>query len=86
MEVIYGRSDNAYSDEMRRSLVKAIQELKPHYRDVIIAIDFENYSYGELAEETNTPEGTLMSRRHRALSLLHKQLKNKKEAQNDELF
>ncbi len=86
MDLIYGRSDNAYSDEMKRALLQSIKTLKPHYQEVIMAIDFEGYSYSELAHDTNTPEGTLMSRRHRALSLLHKQLKKTKELENDELF
>ena len=36
-------------------------------------------SLREIAEETGTPEGTLMSRRHRALAKLNKALINKKK-------
>ena len=78
-EMLYGKSDNAYSDEMKAELKQTILRLKPDYRDIIIAIDFEGYTYREVSEELNIPEGTLMSRRHRAIALLHKALENKKE-------
>ena len=78
-ELLYGKSDNAYSEEMMRELKHAIMRLKPEYRDIIIAIDFEDYTYREITEETGIPQGTLMSRRHRAIALLHSELKEKKE-------
>ena len=77
-EMLYGNSDNSYSDHMKDELKKAIGNLKPHHRNIIIAVDFEGYGYKEIAMETGIPEGTLMSRRHRALSLLLKELKPKK--------
>jgi len=73
-ELFYGKSDNSYSEKMKNELINAITTLKPDYQDIIIAIDFEDYTYKEFSEETGIPEGTLMSRRHRALSLLFKQL------------
>lgn len=77
--IIYESADNSYSESMKRALKSAIIELKPDYRHVIIAIDFEGYSYKELETETGIPIGTLMSRRHRAISQLFKKLKLKKE-------
>lgn len=77
--VLYDTSDNYYAEQMTDELKKAILSLKPDYRDIIIAIDFENYTYKEIALDTGTPVGTLMSRRHRAISLLYKKLKTKKE-------
>ncbi|TRX61367.1 RNA polymerase sigma factor [Fulvivirga sp. M361] len=74
-ELFYGRSDNSYSEQMKHELVRTISKLKPHYKQIIIAVDFEGFSYRELSLETGIPEGTLMSRRHRALSILNKQLK-----------
>tara|TARA_R110002051_G_scaffold275909_1_gene336850 strand:- start:6180 stop:6716 length:537 start_codon:yes stop_codon:yes gene_type:complete len=76
-EVFYDAPDNQYSEEMKNHLKYAIQSLKPDYRDIIIAIDFEGYSYKEISLETGIPEGTLMSRRHRAISLLFKELEIK---------
>lgn len=77
LEVMYEKADNSYSNELKTKLKKSILELKPVYREIIIAIDFEGYSYKEIAIETGIPEGTLMSRRHRAISQLYKKLENK---------
>lgn len=81
-EVLYGTSDNSYSEVLKVELKKSIMSLKPNYRDIIIAIDFEGYTYKEIAYETGIPEGTLMSRRHRAISLLHNKLEHKKDTNN----
>ena len=81
-ELFYGNSDNTYSDTMQSDLKQAIIALKPIYKDIIIAIDFEGYTYKEISLETGIPEGTLMSRRHRALSILLTALENKKENLN----
>lgn len=78
-ELFYGKSDNSYSEKMKHELMRSISSLKPPYRDIIIAIDFEGYSYKEISSETGIPEGTLMSRRHRALSILYKHLEKKKK-------
>ena len=77
-EDFYDNSEKAYSDEMKVALKEAIFNLKPHYREIILAIDVEGYSYKEISEETGIPTGTLMSRRHRAISILFKILENKK--------
>ena len=77
-ENMYDNSDQLYSDEMKAELKKAIFNLKPHYREIIIAIDVEGYSYKEISQETGIPTGTLMSRRHRAISILFQNLENKK--------
>lgn len=76
--LFYGKIDNSYSEGMKKELEKAIVNLKPRYRNIIIAIDYEGFSYRELSETTGIPQGTLMSRRHRALSILFKELENKK--------
>ena len=81
-EMMYETREDMYSEEMKAVLKKAIINLKPAYRDIIIAIDFESYTYKEIAEETDIPEGTLMSRRHRALGLLFKKLEQTKERIN----
>ena len=78
-ELFYGDADNSYSPKMEKALKTAIVELKPSYRDIIIAIDFEGYTYKEITSKTGIPTGTLMSRRHRALSLLFKTLENIEE-------
>ncbi|MGB5498783.1 MAG: RNA polymerase sigma factor [Maribacter sp.] len=81
-ERLYGKSDNSYSDTMKNELKKAIVKLSPRYREIIIALDFEGFTYKEMSQETGIPLGTLMSRRHRAISLLYKELESKKESIN----
>ncbi len=73
-ELFYGDSSYANADGLKAQLKVAILHLKPNYKEVILAIDFENLSYAQLSLETGIPQGTLMSRRHRALSLLYKEL------------
>ncbi|MFD2587246.1 RNA polymerase sigma factor [Croceitalea marina] len=77
-EVFYESMDQEYSENLKANLKKAILQLTPAYRDIIIAVDFEGYTYREISEETGIAQGTLMSRRHRALSILYKELELKK--------
>jgi RNA polymerase sigma-70 factor (ECF subfamily) len=67
-------SDNSYSDEIKNELHKAISSLKPKYKEIIYAVDFEGISFKKLSKQTNVPIGTLLSRHHRALSILTEQL------------
>jgi RNA polymerase sigma-70 factor (ECF subfamily) len=78
-EQFYGDSDNSYSEDMTSELKKAIFSLNPMYREIILAIDVEGYSYREISEETGIAEGTLLSRRHRAISQLYQKLKTQKD-------
>ena len=57
-------------------LQQAISELRPDEQAIIIATEFEKHTYEELSEEWEVPLGTLLSRKHRALSKLHKILVN----------
>lgn len=79
VELFYGNTDNEYSEEMKEELKTAIFDLKPVYRDIILAVEIEGYSYQEISDETGIPIGTLLSRRHRAISQLHKILTSKKD-------
>lgn len=81
-ELFYGTSDNSYSESTKSALKKALINLKPDYKSIIRAIDFEGLTYKELSLETGIPVGTLMSRRHRAIAILNKKLKTKKEFTN----
>lgn len=72
--MFYDDGQSAYPDQTKEKLKRAIKELKPAYHDIIIAVDFEGYTYREISEETGISQGTLMSRRHRAISLLLKYL------------
>lgn len=81
-ELFYGDTANAYSEAMQEALIAAIADLKPHYKQIIIAIDFEGFSYKELSQKTGIAQGTLLSRRHRALSILHQKLKQETTSKN----
>ena len=73
-EVLHQTNEDHVSDEMISVLKEAISQLKPVYRDIVIAVDIEGYAYKEISKETGIPEGTLMSRRHRAIGMLYKKL------------
>jgi len=75
-ELFYSAEERIYSETIKMKLKQALKELRPEYRDIIIAVDFEGYTYREISEETGISSGTLMSRRHRALSILAKKLES----------
>ena len=76
-EVFQQSTENYTSDKMIAVLKDCIEQLKPPYRAIIMAIDFEGYTYKEISEETGIPEGTLMSRRHRAINILYKKIESR---------
>lgn len=67
-----------YQDIEPELLRQAISQLRPDEQAVILATGFENQTYEELSAEWDIPLGTLLSRRHRALSKLHRILSNNK--------
>ena len=68
--------ENDYTNIEPETLQQAILQLRPDEQAVIIATEFENQTFEELSEEWDVPLGTLLSRKHRALSKLHKILSN----------
>lgn len=56
----------AKSEDVRR----AIEQLPPEYREVILMREIEELSYKEMAAITQSPLGTVMSRLSRARSML----------------
>jgi RNA polymerase sigma factor (sigma-70 family) len=69
-------TENDYSNIEPELLHWAISQLRPDEQSVIVATEFENRTYEELSGEWEVPVGTLLSRKHRALSKLHKMLLN----------
>ena len=55
---------------------KAINELPPAYREVIVLREFEELSYDEIAQVLDCPPGTVMSRLSRAREKLKGMLQN----------
>lgn len=60
--------------EIQNDLYKAIDRLNEKDRAVVIATEFENYTFKELSEKWNTPLGTLLARKSRALKKLKSEL------------
>jgi RNA polymerase sigma factor (sigma-70 family) len=70
---------NDYANIEPEVLQQAISQLRPDEQAVIIATEFEQRTYEELSGEWDIPVGTLLSRKHRALSKLYKILLNKQK-------
>ena len=73
-EMLSQNANNYTSEKMIEVLKNCIEDLKPEYKEIILAVDFEGFTYKEIAKETGSPIGTLMSRRHRAIGILYKKL------------
>ena len=52
------------SDELRRSIMAALDTLSERHRTVVVLFDLEGLSHREIAEILQCPEGTVMSRLH----------------------
>ncbi|MEM7755047.1 MAG: sigma-70 family RNA polymerase sigma factor [Planctomycetota bacterium] len=57
-------------DQVDGTLKKAIEDLKPEYREVLLMWGVEGLKYREIATILDVPIGTVMSRLHRARKLL----------------
>ena len=75
--LLKSNAEHLPSEKMIAILKEAIQELKPDYKFIIIAVDFKGLSYKEISFKTGISQGTLMSRRHRAMGILYKKIKLK---------
>jgi len=68
---------DVYADsETRHQLWRAIDRLKPDFREIIIMKHFHNLSYKEIAEALNIPIGTVMSRLFNARQELRELMKD----------
>jgi RNA polymerase sigma-70 factor (ECF subfamily) len=55
-------------------VASTLHALRPHYREVFVLADLAGFSYREISEIVGIPEGTVMSRLHRARQGLQKAL------------
>jgi len=69
--------ENKFSNFNSVSLHEAISKLKPDEQAIIMMTEFEGKTFDELARKWQIPVGTLLSRKHRALSKLYKILTGK---------
>jgi RNA polymerase sigma factor (sigma-70 family) len=77
-DVLSDRSPALQSSLERRQLherlYRAIDALKPEDRALIMATDFEGWTFQELADEWDVPLGTLLARKSRALKKIRNHL------------
>jgi RNA polymerase sigma-70 factor (ECF subfamily) len=52
--------------QLQRSVVRALAELGPAHREILVLRDYHDLSYDEIARVLDVPRGTVMSRLHRA--------------------
>jgi RNA polymerase sigma-70 factor, ECF subfamily len=57
----------------------AIEELPPHYREILLLCDLEEMSYRDISETLSVPIGTVMSRLSRARDTLAELVRRKLE-------
>jgi RNA polymerase sigma factor (sigma-70 family) len=62
-------------------LHEAITQLKPDEQAIIMSTEFKGKTFDELSRKWNIPVGTLLSRKHRALSKLNKIILKKNNTQ-----
>ncbi len=71
-DIRYDTFSEVEKNEIREKLFTAIDSLKEEEKVLIIATEFEGESFKELSEKWHEPQGTLLSRKSRALKKLKK--------------
>jgi RNA polymerase sigma-70 factor, ECF subfamily len=56
------------------SVVHALAEIQPQFRDVVVLVDIGDFTYADAAEILDIPMGTVMSRLHRGRRALKQKL------------
>ena len=56
------------------SVVKALSEIPPQFRDVVVLVDIGDFTYADAAQILDVPIGTVMSRLHRGRRALKQRL------------
>jgi RNA polymerase sigma-70 factor, ECF subfamily len=56
------------------SVVNALSDLPPQFRDVVVLVDIGDFTYADAAQILDIPMGTVMSRLHRGRRLLKQRL------------
>ena len=73
-DIRYEAEEAMGRQDAEEALAEAIEELPAAQRNVLVATELEGRSFRELAEEWQTPIGTLLARKHRALRALRESL------------
>ena len=64
------------SKQRQKRITKAINDLKPKFKEVIIMFEIEGKSYEEISHKLNCPVGTVKSRLYNAKKELYENLKD----------
>jgi RNA polymerase sigma-70 factor (ECF subfamily) len=56
------------------SIVNALAEIQPQFRDVVVLVDIGDFTYADAAQILDVPIGTVMSRLHRGRRALKQKL------------
>ena len=56
------------------SVVKALADIQPQFRDVVVLVDIGDFTYSDAAQILDIPIGTVMSRLHRGRRALKQKL------------
>jgi RNA polymerase sigma-70 factor (ECF subfamily) len=75
MEHELGREGGVPRAEQRMDLDAALEQLTPEHREVLVLRQYEQLSYGEIAQVLGVPRGTVESRLYRARAELREKLK-----------
>jgi RNA polymerase sigma-70 factor (ECF subfamily) len=67
----------AVQEEQAKQVVRAIQSLPEHHRDILVLRFYGEHSYDEIARITRLPVGTIKSRIFYAVKSCQKQLREK---------
>jgi RNA polymerase sigma-70 factor, ECF subfamily len=62
-------------DELKQTVWQAINQLKESEKEILMLREFQDFSYSEIAEILNCPQGTVMSRLYSARKALKDKLK-----------
>jgi RNA polymerase sigma-70 factor (ECF subfamily) len=64
------------SSELRNVVARALSQLPPLMKEVVIMKNYQQLKFREISEITDTPQGTLKARYHRAVDKLKELLKD----------
>jgi len=63
--------------QMERLVARALLDLEPDFREILVLRDVEDLSYEEMSAITGLPDGTVKSRLHRARAMLKSSVERK---------
>jgi RNA polymerase sigma-70 factor (ECF subfamily) len=71
---LYGSATGATPEGLGDEVTAALASLAPEFRDAVVLVDLESFSYRDAADRLGCPIGTVMSRLHRGRRALRRAL------------